>query len=100
MRDTDPEAATYAHRCCPHCGSERRGQRSVHSDPAAERLPFARVLEQWDTDIFNDKSYFSYFRCSDCGLLIGLVGFNVEIESEGLFVLAVHAHSYDCKCLS
>ena len=69
MRDTHPEPAAYAHRCCPHCGGDRRGQQSVHSDPPAEQLPFARLLEQWDTDIFNVKSYFSYFRCGDCGLL-------------------------------
>jgi SAM-dependent methyltransferase len=69
MSDTQPEPATYAHRCCPACGSDRRDQQSVHSDPPAEDLPFARVLEQWDTDIFNVKSYFSYFRCGECGLL-------------------------------
>ena len=69
MSNTHPEPAAYAHRCCPHCGSDRRDQQSVHSDPPAEQLPFARVLEQWDTDIFNVKSYFSYFRCGDCGLL-------------------------------
>lgn len=48
----------------------------------------------------NAKEILGSLGSSDCGLLIGLVGLNVEVESEGLFVLAVHAHSYDCKCLS
>lgn len=69
MIDTDPESANYPHRCCPECGSDRRGAYTVQSSPPAERLPFTRVLAQWDTDIFNEKSYFSYFRCEDCGLL-------------------------------
>ncbi|MFM9196998.1 MAG: class I SAM-dependent methyltransferase [Planctomycetia bacterium] len=69
MVDAVPDSATYPHRRCPQCGSDERGAYTVQSNPAAEQLPFARVLEQWDTDIFNDKSYFSYFRCADCGLL-------------------------------
>ncbi len=69
MSDTQPEPATYAHRCCPACGSDRRDQQSVHSDPPAEQLPFKRVLEQWETHVFNVKTYFSSFRCGECGLL-------------------------------
>jgi hypothetical protein len=43
----------------------------------------------------DSKEILGSLGCSYCGLLIGLVGLNVEVESEGLFVLAVHAHFYD-----
>lgn len=59
----------YGPRHCPTCLASEPGSYSVRSTPAAEDLDFAELLRMWNTDIFTKKGYFSYFRCSGCGLL-------------------------------
>ena len=49
------------------------------------------------------KEILGSLSCSDCGLLVGLVGLNIEVESESLIVLVVHVHLslyFSIVCLS
>lgn len=69
--DTPTRTTTdaYGHRKCPGCGSSVRTAASISSRPPAEDLPFDEVLRQWDKTIREEKSFFSYRRCGECGLL-------------------------------
>ena len=47
------------------------------------------------------KQILGSLSCSDCGLLVGLVGLYIEVESGSLIVLVVHVHiSLFQYCLS
>lgn len=59
----------FNNRGCPHCGSLAVMTSPIQSDPPAERLSIEQILAQWNTDFFNTKAFFSYFRCSECGML-------------------------------
>jgi SAM-dependent methyltransferase len=59
----------YQTRPCPSCGSTELSSEAVQSRPQAETLPFAQLLQLWDTDIFTHKGYFTYRRCAHCALL-------------------------------
>lgn len=59
----------YGVRLCPSCQSDTLRQAVVCSKPRAENIPFTQLLTQWGKDIFTHKSFFSYGRCTSCGLL-------------------------------
>ncbi len=62
--------ASYFRRAlCPSCGGESaRPQPAVYSAPRAEDQAFEQVKGQWH-GFFKQKAFFSYHRCSGCGLL-------------------------------
>lgn len=59
----------YRSRACPACGAAPCMADAVRSMPPAEEASFDQLLRAWDTDIFTHKGFFSYGRCSGCGLL-------------------------------
>lgn len=67
-RHVMPTSAAYARRSCPGCGAETPTTQRVRSLPAAEDTEFDEVLRQWDTDLRQRKSFFTYLRCARCGL--------------------------------
>lgn len=59
----------YASRACPVCHATTLQPKVICSSPCAEDSQFELLRGQWNKDIFNHKSFFSYGRCSSCGLL-------------------------------
>lgn len=68
-------------RACPRCGAAAPGTPETASRPAAESLPFAEVKRCWH-GFFQEKVFFSYHRCSGCGLLFSPRYFRPEQMGE------------------
>ncbi len=62
----------FLHRACPLCGS-RDAKDEVHSRRRAETLGFAALRGYWSG--LKEKPFFSYHRCTGCGLLFNPVYF-------------------------
>lgn len=60
-------ARPFKPRPCPGCGSDRSAE-EVCSDPRAESLS-PDVLRRFWSGFHDDKVFFSYHRCHDCGLM-------------------------------
>ena len=59
----------YGARTCPSCtAAPSASQVAVASDPAAEAQPFEDLQQQW-YGFFKKNSFFTYNRCSSCGML-------------------------------
>lgn len=59
----------FLQRLCPNCGSDALDIRdSVHSSLRAEDCSFENLQKRW-YGFFKDKSFFTYVRCSECGML-------------------------------
>jgi hypothetical protein len=58
---------TYQARSCPSCGSKGRTDEAF-SSPCAETLPPTALGDHW-RGLFKEKLFFSYQRCTGCGLL-------------------------------
>ena len=66
----------FVNRNCPACESvERRAE--MASEQRAEALSFDQLSPYW-SGLFKDKLFFTYQRCSDCGLLYAPVFFKDE----------------------
>lgn len=61
------EMISYLHRDCPLCGSKTNNA-EVSSGKRGEELPFGKLQPYW-SGLFKEKVFFTYARCSDCGLL-------------------------------
>ena len=62
------EGSGFLARACPVCGGTLTEQAVVHSEVHAESLGFDALVPYWN-GFFKDKVFFSYARCSGCGLL-------------------------------
>ncbi len=61
--------AGYGSRTCPSCAADSCASRAaVASEPAAEVQPFEDLQQQW-YGFFKKNSFFTYNRCSACGML-------------------------------
>ena len=60
-------------RVCPACGSTR-SKPCVHARLPAETLSWNELRDDW-TGYFKEKTFFTYARCRDCGLLYNPVYF-------------------------
>jgi hypothetical protein len=59
----------YLSRLCPACGaSSKLASKDVASEPTAEITDYAELIPAWN-GFFKEKVFFSYDRCSSCGLL-------------------------------
>lgn len=66
---TNAESTLYLHRPCPCCGAASdHATLGVASPRPAERRPFGDLADRWH-GIFKEKSFFTYKRCTTCGLL-------------------------------
>ena len=68
-------SASFLHRTCPVCHAADSVEAVVCSEPCAETLPFENLIGHWN-GFFKDKIFFSYTRCSGCGLLFAPVFFD------------------------
>ena len=59
----------YSKRPCPHCQQSDAAAIVAQSFPRAEHQSFGELLRQWDTDIFTNKTFFTYSRCRSCGMV-------------------------------
>lgn len=57
----------FLQRACPNCGSSDSAQ-EVASDPQAEAFSIDTLRPYW-AGFHDDKLFFSYHRCGECGLL-------------------------------
>lgn len=68
MEQLEP-ATGFLQRSCPNCGSDSPNlAQSVYADVRAERSSFETLQQRW-YGFFKDKSFFTYSRCSSCGML-------------------------------
>ena len=59
----------FLSRGCPACGaSSKLARKDVASEPTAETTDYAELIPAWN-GFFKEKVFFSYDRCSNCGLL-------------------------------
>lgn len=65
----------FISRMCPVCGNRPPRQAAICSKVRAESLPFDALIPHWN-GFFKDKTFFSYARCEQCGLLFAPVFFN------------------------
>jgi hypothetical protein len=65
----------FLSRRCPICGNKPPQQAAIHSRLRAESLPFDALISHWN-GFFKDKTFFSYARCEQCGLLYAPLFFN------------------------
>lgn len=71
---------SFLHRSCPSCGGKPDLSTRVGSKIAAESLTFNELQSYWN-GFFKEKVFFSYFNCSDCGLLFAPIFFtNDQLE--------------------
>ncbi len=64
-----PMISDYGARRCPCCGSSAdRSTPEVRSEPAAEERSFESLQRLW-YGFFSDKVFFTYHRCTGCGML-------------------------------
>lgn len=66
----------FLDRDCPSCGSVERRE-EVDSLVRAEAMHFETLRPHW-SGLFSEKRFFTYHRCSDCGLLYNPVYFDAE----------------------
>ncbi|MHB8462022.1 MAG: methyltransferase domain-containing protein [Vulcanimicrobiaceae bacterium] len=60
---------SYLQRSCPNCSAHSiDAGRSVHADARAEDCTFDALRERW-YGFFKEKSFFTYSRCTQCGML-------------------------------
>lgn len=64
----------YLHRSCPCCGKAPEVSEPVASRTAAETMDFDSLVPVWN-GFFKEKSFFTYIRCTGCGLLYAPVFF-------------------------
>lgn len=57
----------FLHRPCPSCGADAPRE-EVHSEPRAEGMTLDQLRPYW-SGLFKEKLFFSYDRCTGCGLL-------------------------------
>jgi SAM-dependent methyltransferase len=57
----------FLHRACPNCGGSASAK-AIASDPPAETLSIDALRPYW-AGFHDDKLFFSYHRCGECGLL-------------------------------
>ena len=69
------EESGFLSRPCPVCGGKPAVQATIHSEVMAESLGFDALVPYWN-GFFKDKVFFSYARCSGCGLLYAPTFFN------------------------
>jgi hypothetical protein len=76
------EQSSFLLRVCPVCGGKPAAQSAtIHSEVIAESLGFDDLVPYWN-GFFKDKVFFSYARCSGCGLLFSPTFFNgAQLES-------------------
>jgi hypothetical protein len=67
-------AGAFAHRRCPLCGSTAAHD-EVRSARRAEALSFEELRPFW-SGLFKEKVFFSYHRCTACGMLYNPVYFD------------------------
>lgn len=67
----------YQTRSCPNCGSSD-ATREVEGDRHAEALPFEQAQAYWSGVLRQEKVFFSYARCADCGLLFAPTYFTAD----------------------
>lgn len=68
----------YLSRGCPACGaSSKRARKDVASEPTAETTDYAALIPAWN-GFFKEKTFFTYDRCSECGLLYAPTFFTPE----------------------
>lgn len=67
-------AGGYAERACPICGS-RDSRAEVRSRQPAEALSLDALRPFW-SGLYQEKLFFSYHRCGDCGLLYNPIFFD------------------------
>lgn len=78
------EPTTFLHRACPTCGaSKQQARSSVRSKVRAEDCSFENLQKRW-YGFFKDKSFFTYVRCSSCGILYSPVYFS-QMQLEELY---------------
>lgn len=65
----------FLNRACPVCGGKVTAQATIRSEVMAESLDFDALVPCWN-GFFKDKVFFSYARCSGCGLLYAPTFFN------------------------
>jgi hypothetical protein len=66
---TAPPESPYSRRVCPGCAADLPSPApEVVSSPPAESLTFEELKRGWH-GFFRAKSFFSYHRCRNCGLL-------------------------------
>lgn len=76
-QSVQPETG-FLHRTCPNCGgSDLSAPGEVHSDARAEDVSFEALQKRW-YGFFKDKSFFTYCRCSSCGMLYSPTYFSDE----------------------
>jgi SAM-dependent methyltransferase len=59
---------SYLHRSCPICRNSKNLSIEVSSQTKGESLDYESLVPYWN-GFFKEKIFFSYSRCSDCGLL-------------------------------
>lgn len=67
----------FISRICPVCCNKPPLRAAIHSKIPAESLPFDGLIPHWN-GFFKDKTFFSYARCEQCGLLFAPVFFNPD----------------------
>lgn len=68
---------SYQHRNCPACGGKPDPSTRVSSKVAAETLTFSELQAYWN-GFFKDKVFFSYYKCTACGLLFAPIFFTSD----------------------
>lgn len=71
-RDSRPVSthAQFLSRDCPACGAPATAAKlDTSSDPTAEKLDYPDLVPNWNGIFKDNKVFFSYMRCSSCGLL-------------------------------
>ena len=67
----------FLSRVCPVCGKNPEAHDVIHSEVKAESLDYDALIPCWN-GFFKDKIFFSYERCSGCGLLYAPTFFNSQ----------------------
>ncbi len=72
-----PSPDQFLQRRCPLCASPTASAQEVTSARPAETLPLEDLKGYWN-GFFKEKVFFSYVRCSSCGLLFNPVFFTQQ----------------------
>lgn len=68
MSGDEMALTSYPDRSCPACQCDTPHHQSISSNPKAEQLTMEQVRSVW-SGFFKKKSFFTYHRCQQCGLL-------------------------------
>lgn len=79
----DTVGNNHFHRSCPACENESTELNLISSKIKAECLRFDELIPYWN-GFFKENIYFSYARCTECGLLYAPIYFN-DSEIERLY---------------